>query len=86
MVFRGAAGNDLPSRERIAALGERGIPTLILAWPGDTAHPLAVAEELRELLPESQLIFAQTPEDVGRWPDMIGSFIRNAARTSRATT
>ena len=86
VVFRGAAGNDLPSRERIAALGERGIPTLILAWPGDTAHPLAVAEELRELLPESQLIFAQTPEDVGRWPDMIGSFIRNAARTPRAST
>ena len=86
VVYRGAAGNDLPSRERIAALGERGIPTLILDWPGDPAHPLAVAEELRELPPESQLIFAQTPEDVSRWPDMIGSFIRNAARTPRAST
>lgn len=86
VVFRGAAGNDLPYRDRIAALGERRIPTLILAWPGDAAHPLAVAEELRELLPESHLLCAQTPEDVRRWPDLIGSFIREAEKASHVTT
>lgn len=82
-VFRGAAGNDLPSRERIAALGERRIPTLILAWIGDPAHPVAVAEELHLLLPGSQLATAYSPQDVARWPDMIGAFIHTAAKFRR---
>lgn len=82
-VFRGAAGNDLPSRERIAALGERRIPTLILAWIGDPAHPVAVAEELHSLLPGSQMATAYSPQDVARWPDMIGSFIHTAAKFRR---
>jgi 3-oxoadipate enol-lactonase len=79
-VFRGAAGNDLPPREKIAALGEKRIPTLILSWAGDVAHPVAVAEELHELLPNSQLVTAYTPEDSAKWPDMIGSFIRTQSR------
>ena len=82
-VFRGAAGNDLPSRERIAALGERRIPTLILAWIGDPAHPVAVAEELHALLPGSQLVTAYSPQDVARWPDTIGAFIHTAAKFRR---
>lgn len=80
IVYRGAAGNDLPPREKIAALGERRIPALILGWIGDPAHPVAVAEELHSLLPGSQLIVAHSPEDVRRWPDMIGSFIRTQAK------
>lgn len=82
-VFRGAAGNDLPSRDRIATLGERRIPTLILAWTGDPAHPVAVAEELHRLLPGSQLHTAYSPENVRQWPDMIGSFIHTAAKFGR---
>lgn len=80
IVYRGAAGNDLPPRERIAALGERRIPTLILGWIGDPTHPLAVSEELHDLLPGSQLSIAYSPEDVRRWPDVIGSFIRSQAK------
>lgn len=82
-VFRGAAGNDLPSRDRIAALGEKRIPTLILAWTGDPAHPVAVAEELHDLLPGSHLQTAHSPENVRRWPDMIGNFIHTAAKFRR---
>ncbi|MEY8566925.1 alpha/beta fold hydrolase [Corynebacteriaceae bacterium 7-707] len=79
-VFRGAAGNDLPSRARVAVLGERRIPTLILAWAGDAAHPVAVAGELHALLPGSRLVTARTPEDVARWPEVIGDFIRGRER------
>ena len=79
-VFRGAAGNDLPPREKIAALGDKRIPTLILSWSGDPAHPVAVAEELHRLLPNSQLVTADTPADTATWPDLIGSFIRTQSR------
>jgi len=75
-VYRGAAGNDLPSRERIAELGKTGIPVFILGWVEDKGHPLEVLEELAELLPSAQTTIARTPEDVARWPDLIGSFIR----------
>jgi 3-oxoadipate enol-lactonase len=84
-VFRGAAGNDLPSRSRIAALGERRVPTLILAWTGDPAHPVAVAEELHALLPGSRLMTADSPYQVARWPDVIGGFIRTAAKFTPRT-
>lgn len=82
-VYRGAAGNDLPSREKIAALGEMRIPTLILAWIGDPAHPVAVAEELHSLLPGSELHTAYSPQDVQRWPDAIGRFIHTADKFTR---
>lgn len=75
-VYRGAAGNDLPPREKIAELGKTGIPVFILGWVEDKGHPLEVLHELAELLPTAQTTIAHTPEDVAAWPDRIGEFIR----------
>lgn len=78
-VYRGAAGNDLPPRERIAELGRTGIPVLMLGWGQDKGHPLEVMEELKTLLPQARTTVARTPEDVAAWPDVIGGFIREHA-------
>lgn len=76
-VYRGAAGNDLPPRERIAELGRTGIPVLLLGWVEDKGHPLEVMEELATLLPSARTTVAHTPADVAAWPDLIGGFIRS---------
>ncbi|AWT25200.1 hypothetical protein Csp1_03770 [Corynebacterium provencense] len=78
-VYRGAAGNDLPPRERIAELGRTGIPVFMLGWGEDKGHPLAVMEELKKLLPQARTTVARTPEDVAEWPGLIGQFIREHA-------
>ncbi|AGP31810.1 alpha/beta hydrolase [Corynebacterium terpenotabidum] len=78
-VYRGAAGNDLPPRQRIAELGKTDIPVFILGWVEDKGHPLEVLHELSELIPSAQTTIAHTPEDVATWPDQIGEFIRDNA-------
>ena len=47
------------------------MPTTILAWTGDPAHPLSTAESLAALLPQSTLTIAHTPADVETWPQIL---------------
>lgn len=75
-AFRGAAATDLPPREDIARLS---MPILLLAWPEDASHPLAVAEELRELLPDARLSIARSPADVAAWPEEVAAFALTAS-------
>jgi len=72
-VFRGAARTDLPPREEI---GRLRMPVLLLAWPEDASHPLAVAQHLRGLLPDARLAVARSPADVAAWPGIVGRFVR----------
>lgn len=74
-VLRGAAASDLPDPERIAALG---IPTTVLAWVGDAAHPMSTAEALVDLVPGASLVTAHTPADVDAWPRILAA---DVART-----
>ncbi|MEZ0053974.1 3-oxoadipate enol-lactonase [Mycobacterium sp. MAA66] len=67
-LFRGAALSDLPARE---ALSRIDVPTTILAWIGDLAHPLSTAESLAALMPQSTLTVAHTPADVATWPMIL---------------
>ncbi|GAA2245039.1 alpha/beta hydrolase [Rarobacter faecitabidus] len=67
-LFRGAALSDLPSPSDIARLE---VPTTILAWTGDPAHPLSTAERLAELMRNSTLAIARTPADVELWPGVL---------------
>ncbi|MCB0930309.1 MAG: alpha/beta fold hydrolase [Mycobacterium sp.] len=67
-LFRGAALSDLPAHE---ALTRIDVPTTILAWTGDPAHPLSTAESLAALLPQSTLTIAHTPADVETWPQIL---------------
>jgi 3-oxoadipate enol-lactonase len=67
-LFRGAASTDLPSPEAVATIA---VPTTLLAWIDDPAHPLSTAEALLELLPAARLEVASTRADVESWPAIL---------------
>jgi len=71
-AMRGASLSDFPPREELAKLD---IPTLILAWPDDDTHPLAVAEELHHTLPNTQLEVMAHASGPYRWPLLVREFI-----------
>ena len=71
-ALRGASLSDFPPREELARLA---MPILILAWPGDATHPLAVAEELQKTLPNAQLEVVTHPSDPYRWPQLVREFM-----------
>ncbi|MET8651993.1 alpha/beta fold hydrolase [Nocardia aurea] len=67
-LFRGAAMSDLPAPEAIAAIE---VPTTVLAWIDDPAHPVSTAEALVGLLPKATMEIAHTPDDLARWPSIL---------------
>lgn len=69
-LFRGAASSDLPSAEDIARIG---VPTTILAWIDDPAHPLSTAEALLDLLPSATLQVAANRADLETWPAILAA-------------
>ncbi len=71
-AMRGASLSDLPPREE---LGKLTMPVLILAWPDDKTHPLAVAEILHDTLPNTQLEVMKHEDDIYRWPHIVGEFL-----------
>jgi pimeloyl-ACP methyl ester carboxylesterase len=71
-ILRGAALSDLPSRETVRRIV---VPTLILAWDGDPAHPLATAETLHELIVLSELHVARDMAEVRAWPSIVRGFL-----------
>lgn len=75
-AMRGASLSDLPPREELAKLS---MPVLIMAWPDDATHPLAVAEELRDIMPNAQLEVATQADDPYRWPQLVRRFITSLA-------
>ncbi|WP_164557762.1 alpha/beta hydrolase [Massilia atriviolacea] len=82
-LFEGAARSDLPPREALAALA--AVPALIVAWPGDPAHPLAAARELHRLLPRSSLLIAATHDEVLGIPDALQRFLRTIGAPEAST-
>lgn len=74
-VLRGAAATDLPPRASIATLA---IPTLILGWTHDRAHPLKTARTLHGLIPGSRLVIAHSPYDVMAWPGLLADHVTAA--------
>jgi 3-oxoadipate enol-lactonase len=71
-ALRGAKLCDFPAREELKALK---MPALILAWVGDATHPLATAEELGRLLPDSELFVAKDLGDMKTWTRLIREFV-----------
>ena len=67
-LLRGAASTDYPPREAVAAIA---VPTQILAWTEDPAHPLSTAQALHDLIPVSHLVVAATPADLSTWPGRL---------------
>ena len=79
-VLRGAALSDLPTPDEIARID---VPTTVLAWVEDPAHPLSTAEALVDLMPHATLQVARTPDDVRRWPGVARRRHRIPALLSR---
>ncbi len=80
VAFKGAALSDLPSPERCAGLR---MPTLILAWRNDPAHPVEVAQRLAEVMPNARLEIAESEREVRGWPDAVGNFLGKAGERRR---
>lgn len=72
VIFRGAATADMPPRERVT---EIDVPTRILAWSGDTGHPLSSANELAALIPHAELSVASTWSELQTWTDEAVTFL-----------
>jgi 3-oxoadipate enol-lactonase len=72
VVLEGAARSDFPDPATVAAIHR---PALVLAWEGDTGHPLSTAERLHDLLPNSELHVARSLADVRTWPSAVGAFL-----------
>lgn len=72
-ALRGAAASDLPEPDTLATLS---MPTLILAWSGDSSHPLSTAERLAKLLPDARLHVARNAEDMRAWAPLARDFLR----------
>lgn len=76
-VFRGAARSDLPDRESLRSID---LPTTILAWTDDPAHPLSTAETLLDLLPRATLQVASTRAEVHLWPAVLMADVERTGR------
>lgn len=81
-AMRGAALSDLPP---LPALEKLTMPTLILAWPEDPSHPLAVAEQLRDTLPNAILEVATEPRDPYQWPARVRQFLLSMSEVKVTT-
>jgi len=73
-VLRGATLCDLPPVDRFKALT---MPALILAWVDDAAHPVATAQRLATLMPNSELVIAQSMTAVSQWSHHIVDFMNS---------
>ena len=76
-VFRGAARSDLPDRKALRSID---LPTTILAWTDDPAHPLSTAETLLDLLPRATLQVASTRAEVHLWPAVLMADVERTGR------
>ncbi len=74
-LLRAAARSDLPRPEEARSII---VPTLLLAWEGDPAHPVATAQALADAMVQSDLRIAKDLGDTKAWPSDIEEFLANA--------
>lgn len=72
-IYEGAALSDLPPPETLKQIQ---VPTFILGWPDDPAHPIEMAELLASLLPNSTLLATTSPAEVRHAPAHIMEWAR----------
>jgi pimeloyl-ACP methyl ester carboxylesterase len=71
-ALRGAALSDMPD---LRVLKKLSVPTLILAWTDDMAHPVSTAEILAESLPNVRELVVCNPDDLSDWLPAMVSFL-----------
>lgn len=72
-IYNGGAASDLPLREQLA---EIKVPTLIAALPDDENHPLDIAMEINELIPNSVLEVVSNYQDYLNLQQKVKQFLR----------
>jgi len=77
----GAAKSDMPSPEQLEQLR---IPTLILAWEDDTAHPVSSATNLANTLPNVHDLVLCHPSDTSDWEAAMVDFAKHIAGQGKA--
>lgn len=70
---RGAALSDMPEKSLLAKLQ---VPTLILAWEDDMAHPVSTATALAETLPDVHSMVISNPADITDWVPALRKFLK----------
>jgi 3-oxoadipate enol-lactonase len=58
------------------------VPTLILAWEDDTAHPVSTATDLADTLPDVRGLVVCHPSDVSEWESALTAFVKDIATTA----
>jgi pimeloyl-ACP methyl ester carboxylesterase len=77
----GAALSDMAEPDQFARLK---VPTLILAWEDDTAHPLSTAETLAATLPNLHELVICDPTDITEWEEAMVTFVKQiSAKATR---
>ncbi len=77
----GAALSDMPDPAALAALD---VPTLILAWEDDSAHPVSTALALADTLPDVRGTVVCHPGDISEWQSAMEDFVKEVTRGSPA--
>lgn len=77
-ALRGAARSDLPEKGQLKQLH---VPTLILAWEGDDAHPVSTATELYNNLPNVHDLVVCHPGDLSEWEPALVEFVQKVTST-----
>lgn len=73
-IYHGGAISDFPLREELKQVK---VPTLIIADPNDPGHPIDVAKEMNELIPNSRLVQVSGFEDYLQLQETVSYFIKS---------
>jgi pimeloyl-ACP methyl ester carboxylesterase len=71
-IYHGGAVSDFPEREELKQVK---VPTLIVADPNDPGHPVEVAREMNELIPNSELFLIRNLDDYTRLQKTVSDLL-----------
>ncbi len=77
----GAARSDMPAP---AQLQQLQVPTLILAWEDDVAHPVSTATALADMLPDVRGLVICQPDNISEWEPALAEFVKDIAAAESA--
>ena len=76
----GAAQSDMPDPQLLRQLQ---IPTLILAWEDDAAHPVFTARDLAGMLPDVRGLVVCDAGDISEWQIALEAFVKRVVADNR---
>ena len=80
-IYHGGAISDFPLREELKQLG---IPTLIIGDPNDPGHPIEVAREMHQLIPNAQLIELKNIQDYFQLQETVSYFVKSIPQNNNS--